>query len=148
MKKIPLLFILMILLSCQEKNQYSDAEVCKLLSEIGQNDQKFRFKLMDTTISKNTKDSLSKLQFDLDNENTELMLEIIHQKGWPNADSLNCNEPPPTIIVFRHAPKEYFDTIQIIIDQELKKGTIDGLNHMFIDNHLKGRPAFKFDTVE
>jgi len=136
------------LIGCQEKRQYSDAEVCELLSEIGQNDQKFRFKLKDTTISKKIKDSLWEIQSDLDNQNTKLMIEIIDQKGWPNADSLDCNEPPPTIIVFRHAPKKFFDTIQTIIDTELERGTIDGLNHMFIDNHLKGRPAFQFDSVE
>ena len=149
MKKIFLTLITVnIFISCNKKDGFTDEEVCKLLTEMTENDQKYRNQIMDSTISNKAKDSFSTIQNKIDRRNTELLIEIINQKGWPNADSLNCEDPSPTILIFRHADKKYFDTIQKLIDIELKKGNLGGLDHMFIDNHLKGRPDFNFKVVE
>lgn len=148
MRKILLVLTAISLLSCNNRPQFTDQEVCELLLEMEIDDQKYRHQLSDPLVSKGTKDSLGKLQSEIDHRNTALLIEIIDQKGWPQADSLNCEEPPPTILILRHAPTKYFDTIQSIIDAALVKGNIDGLNHMFIENHLKGRPDFNFEVVE
>ncbi|QYA26682.1 hypothetical protein G3I01_14645 [Gramella sp. MT6] len=143
MRKI-LLITFLLTISCQEKDEkFTDKEICQYLEKMVENDQRYRFEIMDSTISSIKKDSLLKLQKKLDNQNTELLIEIINQKGWPQPDSLNCEDNYPTFLVFRHADKKYFDTIQKLINHEMEKGKMNESNYMFIENHLKGRPDFQ-----
>jgi len=147
MRKI-LLITFLLTISCNEKDEkFTDKEICQYLENMIENDQRYRFEIMDSTISSIKKDSLLKLQKKLDDQNTELLIEIINQKGWPKTDSLNCEDNHPTFLVFRHADKKYFDTIQKLIDHEMEKGNMNESNYMFIENHLKGRPDFQIKEV-
>jgi len=192
MKRILLLCLTILIISCNDEQKYSDREVCSLLNDMVSKDQKLRRlpeftkydldfqKILDSIklqknltdkqfdsldekeqneIRKNAKillnnrsvinwDSIANLQNQIDEKNTKLLIDIISYKGWPNKDSLNCIEFGPPVLIFRHAPKEYFDTIRVIIEKEHEKKRMGDGDYMFIDNHLKGRPMFNFETVE
>ena len=90
--------------------------------------------------SKTNWDSIANLQAQMDERNTELLIDIISYKGWPNKDSLNCVNFGPPVLIFRHADEKYFDTIRKIIEKESKEKRMADGDYMFIDNHLKGRP--------
>jgi hypothetical protein len=142
-KRFFLIFSLILFLNCNlTENDFTPQEICFLLDKITVNDQKHRVKLRDNSISEVVKDSLRKLIRKDDIENTEILIKIINQIGWPKTENMFCEISYPTVVIFRHAPEQYFDTIKKLIDIELEKGNIDGLNHAFIQNHLEGRPAF------
>ncbi len=52
------------------------------------------------------------------------------------------------MLIFRHAPKKFFEEIIKIIDKELDEGRLDGLSHAFIKDHLNGRPGLSFQIIE
>jgi hypothetical protein len=191
MKKKIVLFLIITLISCEEKEKYSDQKVCSLLSKMYEEDQKTRNlpefiqyslefsemldsiklkknltdkqfnsldenkqnelrdsvkNLLDNRFETNW-DSLVKRQNQVDEKNTKILIDIISYKGWPNTDSLNCVKGGPPVLIFRHAPEKYFDTIRTIIEKEYKEKRMAFNNYWFIDNHLQGRPPM-FNDVE
>jgi len=118
------------------------------LSKKEQNDLRKKAKMLLDNRSSTNWDSIADLQNQIDEKNTEVLIDIISYKGWPNKDSLNCVEFGPPVLIFRHSPKKYFDTIRVIIEKEYKENRMGDGDYMFIDNHLRGRPIFNFETVE
>ena len=153
MKKNLLIIIIALvalsILSCKkENNYYDDAELCELLSEMTENDQRIRKMELFSNGTKMQKDSLWEIQKQIDIENTEILIEITKKRGWVSKKDLGCDKYMAPVVIFRHSPEEYFDEIRKLIETESKAGRMKGGDFMFIDNHLKGRPDFDFQIVE
>lgn len=88
-------------------------------------------------ISKKKIDSLMKLQIKLDNRNTELLIDIIKNIGFPTKDNTECKRAPG--FIFRHSQKQYWDEIKPLIKQELEKGNIPKSHYDLLMDHLNGR---------
>jgi len=91
-------------------------------------------------ISKQKQDSLMDLQIKIDNKNTELLIDIIKEKGWVTKNGLGCEEYVSAWIIFRHSQSEYWNEIREIIEKEKAENRIGDGDYMMIDNHIKGRP--------
>ena len=91
-------------------------------------------------ISKNIKDSLWNIQRDIDRKNTELLIEITKKRGWVDKNELGCKEYFAPVIIFRHAPEEFWDEIKPLIEKEYAEKRMSKGDYWFIDNHLRGRP--------
>ena len=124
-----------------------DQKLCDILQEMSNQDQKYR-SLMSEEIDQKVRDSLFEIQKEIDVHNTQLLIEIVESRGWPNQDSLRCEEFGSPLVIFRHAPESYFNRIQILINRELEEGRIGNLDHAFIEDHLNGRPGMPFEIVE
>ncbi len=137
MKNILLtVIILFSILSCKKENNYeNDSKLCTLLAEMLKSDQSIRG-LDLWTIS----DSLWKTQTEIDKKNTKLLIEITKKRGWVSKDGLGCIEYIAPVILFRHAPKEFWKEIKPLIDKEYAEKRMGQGDYWFIDNHLKGRP--------
>ena len=85
-------------------------------------------------------DSLLHLQRNLDAKNTEKLIEITKNNGWLTAEGLGCKENFKTVLIFRHAPKKYWEEIKKLIEKERTEKRMSGYEYYVIDNHLKGRP--------
>ena len=85
-------------------------------------------------------DSLRAIQQKLDEKNTEKLIEITKKHGWLTAQGIGCKERFITAVIFRHAPKKYWNEIKVLIDKERREKRLSGYEHYLIDNHLKGRP--------
>ena len=142
MKSIRLiLFISIIILSCKKENNYeNDDELCKILSEMNKSDQKIRDLPELRNGSQKIKDSLWEIQNEIDNQNTELLIEITKKRGWISKTELGCSEYIAPVVIFRHAPKKYWNEIQPLIEKEYAEKRMENGDFWFIDNHLKGRP--------
>jgi len=55
-------------------------------------------------------DSIMNLQVQLDNENTELLIDIIEKRGFPNEKNCDCEEFPGMIFV--HSQTQYWEKIK------------------------------------
>jgi len=186
MKNILLtLIITMTFLSCKKENNYkNDAELCSILAEMFENDQRIRnlpemsdlfFDVLDSIKtannlteedyanlsteeqlewgkiareiaekrpngSKEVRDSLWEIQTEIDKKNTKLLIDITEKRGWPSKDELGCNEYIAPMLIFRHAPKEFWEEIKPLIDKEYAEKRMGSGDYWFIDNHLRGRP--------
>jgi len=143
-----LVFILLVILSCKQTPDFMDDEkLCAILVDMTESDQRYR-SLINENTSHKTKDSLVSLQKELDRKSTELLIEIVELRGWPNRDSLKCDKYGVPFLIFRHAPKEYFSQIEPLINKEFEAGRIDGLNHALIIDQISGRTGLPFEIVE
>lgn len=134
--------------SCKKKPSYmNDSKLCEMLVEMTKRDQNFRLQITKNS-TKKVQDSLMNLQAKEDFKNTSLLIEIIKSRGWPNKDSLGCKKFGPPMLILRHAPKEFFKEIKVLIDKEYEKGRLNGLTHAFIEDHLNGRPGMNFTITE
>ncbi|CAL2083113.1 hypothetical protein [Tenacibaculum dicentrarchi] len=93
--------------------------------------------------SKHKQDSLMRLQIEIDNHNTELLIDIVKEKGWITENTLECKENVSTWIIFRHSQTKYWTEIREIIEKEKAKKRINDFEYEMIDNHIKGRPTIK-----
>ena len=98
--------------------------------------------------SKRIKDSLWTIQTEIDKRNTSLLIEITQKRGWLSKQDLGCTEYIAPVVIFRHAPKKYWDEIKTLIDKEYKEGRMEGGDYMFIVNHLNGRPSLNINVVD
>ncbi|MDT0622957.1 hypothetical protein [Croceitalea vernalis] len=85
-------------------------------------------------------DSLRALQNCIDANNTKMLIEITKKHGWLTASGLECKEKFKTVLIFRHAPKKYWNEVRAIIEKERTAKRLTGYEYYVIDNHLKGRP--------
>lgn len=135
-----ILFISIIILSCKKENNYeNNDELCAILSEMNESDQQIRNLKELKNGSQKIKDSLWEIQNHIDHENTELLIEIIKKRGWISHSELGCSEYIAPVVIFRHAPKKYWNEIQSLIDKEYAEKRIGKGDFWFIDNHLKDR---------
>jgi len=85
-------------------------------------------------------DSIMDLQIIEDNKNTELLIDIINKRGYPNVN--NCNCPPKELnflIVFRHSQTKYFDEIRTLIEHEYKAKRLPEKKYKLFLDHINGR---------
>ncbi len=142
-----ILTILISILSCKKENNFeNNSELCRLLEEMTKDDQRIRNLSELRKGTKKVKDSLWKIQNEIDNRNTELLIEITKKRGWVSKTKLGCSEYISPMLIFRHAPKKYWNEIKPIIDKEFTEKRMTKGDYWFIDNHLKGRPM-NFDDL-
>ena len=172
-------------MSCKEENNYeNDAELCLILAEMIESDQRIRnlpeltdpfFEILDSIRtannltreaysnlseeeqlnwgkiareiaekrpkgSKRVRDSLWEIQTEIDKENTKLLIDITKKRGWVSKDGLGCTEYISPMIIFRHAPKEFWEEIRPLIKKEYEEERMNSATYGFIENHLNGRP--------
>ncbi|WP_228236125.1 hypothetical protein [Allomuricauda sp. M10] len=87
-----------------------------------------------------TNDSLAQLKLALDLENTKTLIDLVQKHGWLTSKNLGCSQSSKTVLIFRHAPKVYWEQVREIIENEKAANRISGYEYYVIDNHLKGRP--------
>ncbi|NJB38202.1 hypothetical protein [Croceivirga sp. JEA036] len=90
--------------------------------------------------SEQTRDSLWKIQSQIDRKNTRTLIDITKNRGWVSKAELGCEEYISPVIIFRHAPKEFWPEIRQLIDKEFTENRMGEGDYSFIDNHIKGRP--------
>lgn len=146
MKNYLFLILILFFFNCKNKIDYNnDSELCNLLVQMKEDDQKIRrMKILDTG-TQIQKDSLWKIQTQKDIKNTKILIEIIKERGWFNKKDLNCDAAVPPALIFRHSPEEYFNIISKLIKTENKAGRMSTGDYVFIENHLKGRPDFSIE---
>jgi hypothetical protein len=90
--------------------------------------------------TKKEEDSLWVLQIELDDKNTELLIDIIKEKGYPTKNNTECIKFPGH--VFRHSQPEYFEEIKELITVEYKEGRLDRIQYTFFMNHVNYREDY------
>lgn len=91
-------------------------------------------------------DSLWKVQIKLDNINTELLIGIIKERGYPNKDNCDCELINNYVddgligVIFRHSQPKYFNEIRALVTIEHNQGRMSLKTYEFIIDHLNGRP--------
>jgi len=88
-------------------------------------------------LSKVYRDSLMELQIKLDNVNTEILIDIIKKRGYPNKKNCDCKMFPG--IIFRHSQSEYWPEIGILIEKEFTEGRMNNGTYSMVKNHINGR---------
>ena len=135
------LIVLTFLLSCKKENNYeNDSELCKVLAEMTESDQRIRNLPELKNGIERVKDSLWKIQNQIDKKNTELLIGITKKRGWVSKKELGCTEYISPVVIFRHSPKEFWEEIRPLIEKEYFEKRMTKGDYGFIDNHLKGRP--------
>ena len=94
-------------------------------------------------MSQQKQDSLMQLQIEIDNTNTELLIDIIKERGWVYKNDLGCEEYVSAWLVFRHSQTQYWDEIRAVIEKEKTENRIGEGDYKMIDNHIKGRPMLE-----
>ena len=93
--------------------------------------------------TKKENDSLMQLQVTLDNRNTEKLIKITQEFGWPLKNNIGCTEYFAPALIFRHAQPQYHKTINNVIDKALKEGQMEKAEYTFILNHINGREDYE-----
>ena len=143
-------FIISILLStiyigCKNGEDYSDdKKLCELLAQMKIDDQSIRKMDLLKNGSQRQKDSLWKIQEEIDERNTEKLIDITKKRGWVSKKGLNCRESISPVLIFRHSNEKFHEEIKMLIEIESKAGRMESGDFMFIENHLNGRPDFDF----
>lgn len=96
--------------------------------------------------SKKVRDSLWKVQSRIDRKNTELLIEITRKRGWVSKKQLGCTEYISPMIIFRHAPKEFWEEIRPLIKKEYEEKRMESATYGFIENHINGRPFLDLEN--
>jgi len=91
-------------------------------------------------LTKKKEDSLMQLQILIDNKNTELLIDIIKKRGFP--DLPNCKEGQFPAITLRHSQSQYWDEIRPLIEKEYKLGNMNKGQFRIVLNHINGREEF------
>lgn len=93
-----------------------------------------------TESPKKIRDSLWAIQSEIDKKNTKLLIDITKKRGWVSKKQLGCTEYISPMIIFRHAPKEYWEEIRPLIEKEYAEKRMGIGDYGIIDNHIRGRP--------
>lgn len=96
--------------------------------------------------SKKVKDSLWEIQSEIDRKNTELLIDITKKRGWVSKKQLGCTEYISPMIIFRHAPKEFWEEIRPLIKKEYEEKRMERATYGFIENHINGRPFLDLEN--
>lgn len=141
MKKIIYLILLLPLLlhSQEKKKKILDASLLEEIELMFDRDLLYRGCILYDKVhllSEKDRKALWKLQFVIDDENTQKLLEIIKKHGYVDAKNSNI-EYIPMLPFFLHAPKKYWKEIKILIDKEKKKGNINDKSYDKIIAHMK-----------
>ena len=121
------------------------SDLCSLVAKMSFTDQLYRkgdvLKNWNTDkYSKKEIDSVWKLQTEIDNMNTEKLIELTQKYGWLSNKKLPCESKHYLFLIFRHSQEQYFDRIAGLIDVELDAGRLDFGHYNNMIHHLHGRP--------
>lgn len=89
---------------------------------------------------KKVRDSLWEIQSKIDVKNTKLLIDIIKKRGWVSKKQLGCAEYISPMIIFRHAPEEFWEELRPLIEKEYAEKRMGSGCYGIIDNHIRGRP--------
>ena len=152
-----LLMIFGFLQSCIDEKQKKGLTKKELISEIKQmyfNDQKYRriigilkfnclpdsllhsFPPLDEETLLATK-VVFQPQLKIDDKNTERLIELTKQYGFPGMKHLNHDIPIFTVFV--HSKKKYWTRIRKLIEAEYETGNVSDYEKNYIFWHLNGR---------
>lgn len=141
MKKILYLLLLLplVLLSQEKKKKILDTSLLNEIEIMFDKDQLYRSNILSDRkhlLSEVEWKTLWKFQFEIDDQNTRRIIEIVKEYGYVDHSNSNI-EYIPMISFFLHAPKKYTEEIKSLIDKERKKGNVDGTTYDKIISHLK-----------
>ena len=118
-------------LSMKDKIKYSDITT-KIISE--------RYPNFTTEKWKKRQEDWMKKQIILDDKNTEQLINIIKERGYPNKNNCKCSKKTLNrLIVFRHSQTKYFDEIRILIEKEYKAKRLPEQKYKLFLDHINGR---------
>ena len=118
-------------LSMKDKIKYSDITT-KIISE--------RHPDFTTKKWEKRQEDWMKKQIILDNKNTEQLIKIIKERGYPNKNNCKCSKKTLNVlIVFRHSQTKYFDEIRILIEKEYKAKRLPEQKYKLFLDHINGR---------
>jgi len=146
-KKFILYTILLFSLgSIAQESIPNSTEMCNTLTKMIENDRMYRGKeiLTDGKYGRERKysqkviDSVWKLQWKLDNANTEKLIELTKKYGWMTDERINCPELNIWLI-FRHSQKKYFKEISELIEKEHKAKRLTDFFYKQINDHIIGK---------
>ena len=132
----------MLLLSCSSNKYENDEDLCNLLFEMAESDKLYRTSLEAGFGHGSQSDSLWRLQIAIDNKNTEQLIEIIKDRGFPNKKAIGCDLPIAPFLIFTHAQPQYFEEIETLIDNELIAKNVDSLTYNHMLWHINGRGEY------
>jgi len=98
--------------------------------------------------TKEEEDSIMQLQIVIDNTNTEKLIKITQEFGWPLKNKIGCTEYFAPALVFRHAQPQYHEKIKSVIDGALKEGEMEKAEYTFILNHINGREDYEKTKIK
>lgn len=121
---------------------YIDTSLIKEISKLPPQDQ---LELITKSLNQNKKnnlshiqkDSLWKLQHNIDKDNTKRLIQIVKKYGYINSE--NSNSKIPLYPMFMHTPEEYKNEVLKIIESENSHGNINLRDYKSIKWHLTGR---------
>ncbi|SHJ47774.1 hypothetical protein [Aquimarina spongiae] len=161
MKNSMFLLILCCLIGCTSP-QRTDEEIEKAFVEINKepfwqelrqmeiNDQKYRKPLDSAYRVDKAKpkgwDSLWALQKQIDDSNTERLIEITEKYGFPYPNRIN--QPIAAWMIFHHSSKKYHQKIGPLLVRECEAGRIGSLEYAMIQWHLGERKELPFKVVK
>lgn len=137
--------ITLLFSSCAPQQKYQDDDaLCQLLAEMTAQDQVHREDdfITYSSLSQVQKDSILNIQIASDNANTETLIEIIKERGFPNLKKLNCEKGVAPHLIFVHAQEKYWDEIRELIAKEKDLGNLEVPLFDHITWHLNGRQEF------
>ena len=100
------------------------------------------------SFTKKHEDSLMQLQTTLDNSNTEKLIKIAQEFGWPLKNRIGCTEYFAPALIFRHAQPQYHKAINEVIDKSLSEGTMEKAEYTFILNHINEREDYEKTKIK
>ena len=109
-------------------------------------EKKFRVlvknKSKDFVVIQKQRDSLWKIQAEIDYVNTKKLIEIVKKYGFPSVDRLEA--PVAAWLIFQHAPSSFWPELKTIVAKELKKGNLPSAEAAMLNWHLNGRKGTPF----
>ncbi len=123
----------------------TNEEFCAALLEMLESDSKHRSgKILrddfgkPSSYTKQEIDSVWKLQWELDNRNTESLIELTREYGWLSDERVNC--PDLNIwLIFRHSQAKYYTVIDSLIEKEHEAGRLNTFHYELIKDHVTGK---------
>ncbi|GAA4273846.1 hypothetical protein GCM10022258_31400 [Aquimarina gracilis] len=129
-------------------NEVNNEKLWNQLKKMYADDQRYRNLMgeLDKTAPnyQQKKDSLWALQHEIDNKNTEWMIDFTIKYGVPYAD--RTGKPIHAWVIFHHSPKKYHNKIKPLIEREYKAGRIDSTSYGLMQWHLAGRVGIPENT--
>ncbi|WP_299900121.1 hypothetical protein [uncultured Aquimarina sp.] len=122
----------------------------KELKQMTDNDQFYR-SLLDSLYQTGKQppqkewDSLWNLQKQIDNQNTQRLLELTEKYGFP--DPQRSGKPIPIWLIFQHADDKYCDQLMPLLDRELEAKRLTAAEHHMIQWNLEGRQGMPLKII-
>lgn len=83
------------------------------------------------------RDSLFKLQIEIDTKNTKKLMQIVEDTGYPALDTMAYDCAYRSFMVFLHTPEELLDEVRVLVEKGQEHIGEGQYNHLMW--HLKGR---------